>query len=336
MKKHKVHSESFDTLDKVTAQKAEFLFYPFIIFGMICVIEGDPNIGKSYLVTWLACVVSIGGLLPDEQRAPCGRVLYLSAEDDPAYTIRPRVDAMGGDPSRIHYMKTDLLFDKHGLSEIREECQSFGIDVIVVDPLISFMPHGTDLHNSTDIRVVLGHLKRLAQDTGAAIVIVRHLTKTRREKAIYQGQGTVDVIAAARSACLIARHPEDTELKVMAHIKHNVSPQGPSYAFRLVSRREGKPPVLQWEGTVNVTPEELLAIHEPEAKAIDCAVEFLQDILSHRPMPASTIQRDAEARGISHRTIDRAKRELGVRARKDGKIWIWSLPNGKHKERQRS
>ena len=333
-KKPKKHAKSFETLDEVVEQEVEFLFFPYIIFGMINVIEGDPNVGKSFFATWLACIVSTGGLLPNEQHASKGRVLYLSAEDDPAYTIKPRVTAMGGDANRIHYMKFDLLFDEAGLDQIYSECRTFGIDVVVIDPLISFMPRGKDLHNSTDIREVLGHLKRLAQDTRVAIVIVRHHTKSRRDKAIYQGQGTIDLVAAARSVGMIAPHPDVPELRVLAHVKYNLSERGPSYAFRLVpSNERNRPPAIKWEGVADLTPEELLSIDPPDVSAVDRAVEFLRESLKAGPTPAKTVLKKAEPYAISGRTIDRAKKELGVVVAKAANGWLWSLPKSKPKSK---
>src|ERR1051326_8330688 len=102
---------AFEPLSNVRPLKVDWLWNFYLPLGMLTTWEGDPGIGKSLLVTWLACMVSTGGTLPDGQAISRGRVLYLSAEDDAAYTIRPRVDAIGGDPNRIHYMKRDLVLD---------------------------------------------------------------------------------------------------------------------------------------------------------------------------------------------------------------------------------
>jgi hypothetical protein len=322
----------FGTLDKVTSRRVKWLWEPNIPRGMLSSIEGEPNIGKSFLITWLACAITSGGLLPDETRIRKGRVLYLSAEDDPAYTMKPRVEAMGGDPSLIHYMKSELVLDDKGFRAIEKECERYAFIAVMLDPLISFTPPGNDYHNSTDIRALLGRLKRLAGDSGAAVIIVRHLTKTRREKAIHQGQGTIDVIAAVRSACIVAPDPEDPDVRVLAHIKHNLSRKGESYAYRIVPI-DGGMPILEWEGVSKLTGDDLLQIQAAAPKQLEGAVDFLNSFLAKGRKAATAVVREAEARNISDRTLDRAKRNLRIVARKEGARWWWSLPAAKERQK---
>jgi RecA-family ATPase len=102
---------NYETLSKVKPEEIEWLWTPYIPFGMVTIMEGDPGIGKSYLAMHIAAQVTIGGELPGPQPLNRGRVLYLSAEDDPAYTIRPRIDAMGGNPRRFRFQASYSTFD---------------------------------------------------------------------------------------------------------------------------------------------------------------------------------------------------------------------------------
>src|SRR5215510_7562222 len=104
----------FQTLSEVEPQEINWLWPPLIPFGMVTIMEGDPGVGKSYLAMHIAAQLSIGGSLPGVEKLKRGRVLYCSAEDDPAFTIRPRIDAMGGDPERIRFQAKYSAFDDKG------------------------------------------------------------------------------------------------------------------------------------------------------------------------------------------------------------------------------
>jgi hypothetical protein len=329
MKRSEIKSP-FKPLSAVQPRKVDFLFKPIIPYSMITVLEGDPGAGKSYFALWLACAVSTGlklpnGIVPEKAAALC-----LCAEDDAEYTLRPRVDKMEGNPSRIFYLANELLLDEVGCKMIEKEVIQRNASLIIVDPLISYMPQYADAHNSTDIRSVLGRLKRLAETTGAAILIVRHLTKTPREKAIYRGVGTVDMIAAARSACLVGLHPDDPDLRVIAHIKHNVSMKGPSYAFELIQGKESEVPQLKWHGEVELAAEQILQLPQQEPRPIEHAIEFLKTELKDGPRSVDELLDKAQTRTISKRTLDRAKQDLKVVSRKNGAGWTWRLLAERH------
>jgi len=208
----------FTTLSDVEPEEIEWLWQPLIPRGMITIMEGDPGIGKSYLAMHIAAQVSSGGTLPGAERLKRGRVLYLSAEDDAAFTIRPRIDAMGGDPSRIRFQSRYSPFDDAGLTRLRREVNANGPHLIIIDPLYAYVPSSADMYKPDEIRALLLEIDEVAKLKNSAIVVIRHLTKGGRDKALYQGAGSIDVIGAARSALLVAVHPEDRELTVVAHL----------------------------------------------------------------------------------------------------------------------
>ena len=272
---------TFQPLSRFESREVEWFWEPYVPRGMITIMEGDPGEGKSFLAMQLAALVSVGGELPDGSRAEHGKVLYISAEDDPSYTIRPRVDAMGGNAGKIRVLVADLTLDTDGFDKLRAELDAHKIVLIIVDPLMAFMPHKTDVHRSNAVRPMLTAMKLIAEKYECAVIFVRHLTKMKHEKAIYQGGGSIDFIGAARSALLIASDPEHGGQKLMLHIKHNVGPRGQSWAYRLVGGEENGVPRLRWAGPSDVTIDDLVgAANAGNQAPRNEAVEFLRERLS--------------------------------------------------------
>jgi RecA-family ATPase len=314
----------FETLANIEPRNVGWFWEPFIPYRMTTIMEGDPGVGKSYAAMHIAAKASIGGRLPG-QRLEQQRVLYFSAEDDPAYTIRPRIDAMGGDARRIRFQAKYSPFDDTGLKQAWKEVRSTRPDLIIIDPLYGFVPSEAEMYKPNEIRSLLAKINELAEYCDAAVLVIRHLTKAKRDKAIYQGVGSIDVIAVARSAILVAEHPEDPDLKVLAHVKHNISAKGDSLAFQLV-KREQQLPVLRWRGKVELSAEDLLTFRKDHAPARNAAEEFLETELEKGPKLAEEVLSAAEKRGFRKRTLDRAKAAIGVETRKSGAKWVWSLP----------
>ena len=318
----------FQNLSDVEPQEIDWLWEPLIPYSMVTILEGDPGISKSYLAMHIASQVSIGGILPGGNRLIRGRVLYLSAEDDAAFTIRPRIDTMRGDPKRIRFQSRYSPFDDQGLRILRQEVNEHQPDLIVVDPLYAYVPSGSDMYKPNEIRALLSALGDIAVKSEAAMIVIRHLTKAKRDKAIYQGVGSIDVIGAARSALLVARHPDNDAQQVIAHVKHNISARGDSWIYEMATKGEDLP-ILKWIGKSDLTADDLLNTPSGGASALEGAIEFLEEFLEEGPQPAAEVISAAESDGIARRTLDRAKRQLDISAKKTGSIWTWSLPDNK-------
>lgn len=192
------------------------------------------------------------------------------------------------------------------------------------------MPGGQDIFKPNVIRPLLSQLREIAEYGDSAVLIVRHLTKAKREKAIYQGGGSMDVIGAARSAILVAEHPENPEQKIVAHLKHNIAPRGSSWVYELVKKEPESIPTLKWIGPSDLTVDDFMSKDgDGKDSALEYAVEFLRKALKDGPKAVRKVRSAAEKRNISKRTLDRARRELGVKSykgRKGSKGWFLSLP----------
>jgi archaellum biogenesis ATPase FlaH len=318
----------FVDLNTIDAKEVEWLWEPFIPFSMITIMEGDPGVGKSFLAMQLAAQISIGGELPEGQKLDRGRVLYLSAEDDAAYTIRPRIDAMGGDPTRIRVQGDFLSLDEKGLNALMREVRRKPPDLLILDPLFAYVPSGQDMYKPNVIRQLLSFLKDIAETGETAVLIVRHLTKAKHDKAIYRGGGSMDVIGAARSAFLVCEHPNDSSTKLVVHIKHNIAKRGQTQSYEIYAD-DGGMATLNWLGPSDITIDDLISSEggTPKMSALDEAIQFLRVFLKNGPQATTKVEKEAAARDISEKTLERARRSLGVVSKKKGKSWVLSLPD---------
>lgn len=324
-------------LSEVQPERVEWFWEGRIPLGKITLIEGDPDNGKSAMTTDLAARVSTGRSWPDG--APCrrGGAVLLNAEDGLADTIRPRLDAAGGDASRVLALATvgdgeheRMLSIPEDLGLIRRGIERVGALLVVVDPLMAFLSGDVNAHRDQDVRRALAPLKTLAEDTGAAVVVIRHLNKGSGASPIYRGGGSIGIVGAARSALLVARHPEDDSRRVLARVKNNLAEPVPSLAFELTGTAEGSVRV-EWRGETHHAADALLsAPTDPEERsALEEATDFLREELGDGPVWNVEVKKGARGAGFSEATLKRAKTTLGVRSTKEGDgSWFWSLPGG--------
>lgn len=208
----------------VAAERVQWLWDGWIARGKLAVIDGDPGKGKSTLTTDLAARISTGTPLPGGTRTVPAAVVLLSAEDGVGDTIRPRLEAAGADTTRVFVF--DSVLDAEGtprppsipgdIPYVEALVTEKGAVLVVIDPLMAFLGAGVDAHRDQDVRRALHSLAAVAERTGAAIVIVRHLNKSGGPQAIYRGGGSIGIIGAARSGLLVASDPDDDTRRIVA------------------------------------------------------------------------------------------------------------------------
>ena len=315
----------FKTLADIKARKIEWLWEPRIPYDKMTIMEGDPELGKSYLCMHLATLVTTGGKLPDGQKLDQGNVLYISSEDDAADTIRPRMEQMGADLSRVRVLDGFLVLTEKGQEQLREEMEDFTPDLVVIDTLYSFLSDKVDLGKPTSIRASLHALDRLFKEFGPAVIIIRHWTKGGKGKAIYRGVGSIDVIGVVRTGLVVAKHPDNDNRRILAQVKNNIGPKAQSLAYEIVPQKDGMP-IIKWHGISNYTADDLEKQGMPSTESeYDRAVSFLKDVLSKGPMLSPELFDLAAEQDISRPTLNRAKKDAGAVSKKDGKFWEWRL-----------
>jgi KaiC/GvpD/RAD55 family RecA-like ATPase len=343
-----------------------WLWHGRVPVGKVTLIAGDPGLGKSFVTLDLAARTSTGRASPhdtlrerDEREGippeSPGDVVLLNAEDDPADTLRPRLEAMGADLERIH-----ILDGIHGHSQGRWSNRAVELDrdlhrldnalcqlrrprLLVVDPISAFLGQA-DSHSNAQVRALLGGLSRLAQKHDCAIVCVSHLNKGGAgQRAVYRAMGSLAFTAAARVVLLVAKHPEDESLRIVVPVKCNLSGEAPALAYRIVQRETGAgvEAVIEWgEAPLSITADQIERNSAPESptqrqrgEALNTVCDWLTDLLASGPVRASEVHERAGAEAIAPTLLLKARKQLNVNItrtsvpggeRGEGH-WTWSL-----------
>lgn len=310
-------------MSDIQPEEVQWLWYPYIPLGKLTVIQGDPGEGKTTFVLAVIAALTKGEALPEREPLDPVNILYQTAEDGLADTIRPRLDALGADCSRV--LVIDESKRELSLSDerIRQAMEETGAKLLVLDPLQAYLGAEVDMHRANEVRPILKRLGSVAEQMGCAVVLIRHLNKMQGQKSGHRGMGSVDFQAAARSVLLVGRTKEDPQLRIVVPDKSSLAPEGESIAFAL-DPEQG----FQWKGYCAYNAEELLggSTKQVQTKTMQ-AEETLQNLLD-KPAPAEEILRRITAVGISERTLMTAKKNLGVLSEKRGGQWFWRLPSG--------
>ena len=317
------------SLADVRPEPVEWLWPRRVPKGKITVLDGDPDNGKSVLTTDLAARVTAGKSLPDGTPTEAAGVVIVAAEDGAADTVRPRFDAAAGDPSRARLLGDEEPFViPDDIPRLERAIEQVGAALVVIDPIMAFLSGDVNSNRDQDVRRALTPLKRMAERTGAAVLLVRHLNKMPGGNPLYRGGGSIGIIGAARSGLVVGRHPDDEELRVLAGQKNNLSLPPESLAYRIETAENGAARIV-YEGVSEATVQQLLRApaDEEEKTALSEAKEFLLSELRDGPMAAKQVKKNADEADVSQRTLKRAKAALGVISTKetDGS-WTWSLP----------
>ncbi len=330
-------------LSDVQPEPISWLWPGRIALGKLTLIAGDPGLGKSLLTATFAANISKGYPWPvDGSVPPIGDVVLLSAEDDPADTIRPRLDAAAADCSRVHILKaikdedeegrpTQRMFSfKRDLKALEELLASLpDCKLLVVDPVSAYLD-GADSHNNTDVRGLLAPLAELAARYRIAVILIQHLNKSSGGNALYRSIGSIAFIAAARAAYIVTKDQENPTRRLLLPAKNNLAKDDSGLAYSVVTAENGAP-VVAWEpNLVEITAAEALALPESndERTETDWAVDFLQDFLASGPKQVSEINKEALRAGVKDKPLRRAKEKLGIKPRKSAFTggWEWALP----------
>ncbi len=307
----------------VTLQEVEWLWKPYIPFGKLVAIQGDPGDGKTTLALRIAAACSTGEALPNGERHDPFPVLYQTCEDGLGDTVKPRLMEAGANEENIFSIdegEESLTFiDRRIETAIRQT----GARLMIFDPIQAFFDAKTNMNSARDVRSVLRRLGDVAERTKCAIVLIGHLNKMQGANSSYRGLGSIDIRAACRSVLLVGRMRKDEQIRVVVHDKSSLAAEGKSFAFRL-----GTEDGFCWtEGYEHIRAKELLSGDTGDTKKATAAELILTMLESGEPVLQSEILAAAQEKGISKRTLDEAKNELGeVVTKKVGKYWTWQLP----------
>ena len=320
-------------LSDVQPKQTRWLWRGYLPLGKLTLLDGDADKGKSLLTLDLAARVTTGRAFPDGASCEAGGVVILSAEDDLQDTIRPRLDAARADPSRVVCLagvrasgRKAVSVSLSDLDALEEAVTMVGAKLVIVDTLTDFFGAGS-LLNPQAVRGVLLPLIALANKLDFAVILIRHFTKTGKS-IMSKGAGCTAIGAVSRSGLFVVKDPDDEDRRILACYKHNVNPtEPPALGFRIVS--ENGTGRVSWEGPADWTAEALFAASMETATAKAArkdARTFLQEFLDRGPLPTNEVIDAGKAHGINPRTLERARRDMGVRSeRRGGRKGKWFL-----------
>jgi hypothetical protein len=322
---------------QVVAQPVSWLWPECLPQGKPVILDGDPDLGKSLIALDLCARLSTGRPFPDGRPSPGpANALVLSAEDTAADTIVPRLQQLGADMERVSVWsrerddedwpwrfptQIDRLDDALARTDAR---------LAVIDPLMAFLDDRVLCASDQSVRRGLAPLFRLGEKHRCTLLMQRHLNKQRGGRAVYRGLGSIAFVAVCRCALLVARDPLAPGQCVLAHVRHSLAAAQPSLAYRITGT-EGGLPALEWLGTSSFTADELLAGAGRRGQGPrDQATAFLTQFLAGGPRTARDIWEAAQKVALSARTLNRAKKGLGIRSRRvyadNQPVSYWLLP----------
>ena len=305
----------------VKAEEVRWLWRPYIPLGKISIIQGDPGEGKTTFALAMVAALTTGTPLPETQiELPPINVIYQTAEDGLADTIKPRLLSLGADCSRV--MVIDETEHELTMRDKRLEIAIKKTDakLLILDPIQAYLGGNVDMYRANEVRPVIKQISLMAERTGCAVIMIGHINKAQGMKSSYRGLGSIDFRAAARRVLVVGRSKDDPTVRIAAHDKSSLVPEGRSIMFEL-SDEQG----FVWRGYCDATVDDVLSGScGAQSKTVQME-SLLREWLRGGPVASDEIIAGAKEAGVSERTVKIAKQNLGVKSLKIGEKWFATL-----------
>lgn len=307
-------------LSSIEAKPVPWLWRPYLAYGMLNLLSGEPGCGKTFLALAFAAALTTGRIPYIGEPCQPHDVVYLSIENSPEYCVRPRFDSLEGNADRLHVLNGAVIGE--GPKARREGVRLSDVPLLeaalklskarflVVDPIQSFLGGEVDMHRSNETRPILDGLAMLAQKYHVCVLILRHFAKSTSGSPINRGLGSIDLTGAARTELHAGSRDEQ---HAMVHAKTNIGEIGKSIGYEI---SQG---TFRWTGETSITANDLASgsgISEEDRDAVGEAAQCLADMLKRGPMSSAAIFAETKDLGFSQAAIRRAKVKLGVKSRK--------------------
>ena len=295
-------------MSDVKLTPVEWLWKPYLPFGKLSVLQGNPGEGKTYFAMHLAAACTNGKLLPNMERMKPFNVIYQTAEDGLGDTVKPRLIEAGADLDRVLVIDDSEVQLTLSDERIEKAIIENNARLVIIDPIQAYLGADVDMNRANEVRPIFMRLGQVAQRTGCAILLIGHLNKAAGMQSLQRGLGSIDIAAAVRSVMFIGKLKHDPTMRILTHEKSSLAPPGASLAFSL-----GDEGGFRWVGEYDITADEMLSGIElqretktQQAKDLICTL-----LAGGKQVFSEDIDKAALERGIPGRTVRDAKRELG-------------------------
>ena len=295
-------------MSDVELTPVDWLWKPYLPFGKLSVLQGNPGEGKTYFAMHLAAACTNGKLLPNMERIEPFNVIYQTAEDGLGDTVKPRLIEAGADLDRVLVIDDSEVQLTLSDERIEKAIIENNAKLVIIDPIQAYLGADVDMNRANEVRPIFMRLGQVAQRTGCAILLIGHLNKAAGMQSLQRGLGSIDIAAAVRSVMFIGKLKHDPTMRILTHEKSSLAPPGVSLAFSL-----GDEGGFRWVGEYDITADEMLSGIEPQretktqqAKDLICTL-----LAGGKQVLSEDIDKAALERGIPGRTVRDAKRELG-------------------------
>ena len=295
-------------MSDVELTPVEWLWKPYLPFGKLSVLQGNPGEGKTYFAMHLAAACTNGKLLPNMERMEPFNVIYQTAEDGLGDTVKPRLIEAGADLDRVLVIDDSDVQLTLSDERIKKAIIENNARLVIIDPIQAYLGADVDMNRANEVRPIFMRLGQVAQRTGCAILLIGHLNKAAGMQSLQRGLGSIDIAAAVRSVMFIGKLKHDPTMRILTHEKSSLAPPGASLTFSL-----GDEGGFRWVGEYDITADEMLSGIEPQretktqqAKDLICAL-----LAGGKQVLSEDIDKAALERGIPGGTVRDAKREMG-------------------------
>ena len=294
--------------EDIEQTSVEWLWFPYLPFGKLTIIQGNPGEGKTYFAMMLTAACTNRKTFPNMEEIEPFNVIYQTAEDGMGDTIKPRLVEAGADLSRV--MVIDDTEEALTLSDDRIEkaIRQNQVRLLIIDPVQAFIGADVDMNRANEVRPVFRKLGMIAEKTGCAIVLIGHLNKSSGTQSTYRGLGSIDIMAAVRSLLFIGKVKKDPTTRVLIHEKSSLAPPGETMAFKL-GDEEG----FRWVGAYEISADDLLDGKEgkPTETKLQRGTKLIYELLADgNAVTIRELDEKAKSQGISQRTMREARSRM--------------------------
>lgn len=295
-------------MSDVELTPVEWLWKPYLPFGKLSVLQGNPGEGKTYFAMHLAAACTNGKLLPNMERMEPFNVIYQTAEDGLGDTVKPRLIEAGAGLDRVLVIDDSEVQLTLSDERIEKAIVENNARLVIIDPIQAYLGADVDMNRANEVRPIFMRLGQVAQRTGCAILLIGHLNKAAGMQSLQRGLGSIDIAAAVRSVMFIGKLKHDPTMRILTHEKSSLAPPGVSLAFSL-----GDEGGFRWVGEYDITADEMLSGIEPQRETkTQQAKDLIRTLLAGgKQVFSEDLDKAALERGIPGRTVRDAKRELG-------------------------